>query len=90
MWCLIVLIPDLCLLSYFKPCDCKKLYVCSYYFLDHPRIYSGQVRNLRLQVFVFDTLYDLYLFLFNLTHYVPSTIFQLNRDGSSWVEPVLS
>ena len=22
--------------------------------------------------------------------YVPSTIFQLNRDGSSWVEPVLS
>ena len=21
--------------------------------------------------------------------YVPSTIFQLNRDGSSWVEPVL-
>ena len=21
---------------------------------------------------------------------VPSTIFQLNRDGSSWVEPVLS
>ena len=22
--------------------------------------------------------------------YVPSTIFQLNRDGSSWVEPVLN
>ena len=22
--------------------------------------------------------------------YVPSTIFQLNGDGSSWVEPVLS
>ena len=22
--------------------------------------------------------------------YVPSTIFHLNRDGSSWVEPVLS
>ena len=30
------------------------------------------------------------LFLFDLTLYVPSTIFQLNRDGSSWVEPVLS
>ena len=29
-------------------------------------------------------------FLFDLTLYVPSTIFQLNRDGSSWVEPVLS
>ena len=28
--------------------------------------------------------------LFDLIHYVPSTIFQLNRDGSSWVEPVLS
>ena len=28
--------------------------------------------------------------LFNLILYVPSTIFQLNRDWSSWVEPVLS
>ena len=28
--------------------------------------------------------------LFDLIFYVPSTIFQLNRDGSSWVEPVLS
>ena len=28
-------------------------------------------------------------FLFDLILYVPSTIFQLNRDGSSWVEPVL-
>ena len=27
---------------------------------------------------------------FYLIFYVPSTIFQLNRDGSSWVEPVLS
>ena len=25
-----------------------------------------------------------------LAFYVPSKIFQLNRDGSSWVEPVLS
>ena len=30
------------------------------------------------------------LFLFDLIIYVPSTIFQLCRDGSSWVEPVLS
>ena len=30
------------------------------------------------------------LCLFDLILYVPSTIFQLNRDGSSWVEPVLS
>ena len=28
--------------------------------------------------------------LFDLILYVPSTIFQLNRDGSSWGEPVLS
>ena len=30
------------------------------------------------------------LFLFDLILYVPSTIFQLNRDGPSWIEPVLS
>ena len=30
------------------------------------------------------------VFLFNLILYVQSTIFQLNRDGSFWVEPVLS
>ena len=28
--------------------------------------------------------------LFDLILCVPSTIFQLNRDGFSWVEPVLS
>ena len=28
--------------------------------------------------------------LFDLILYIPSTIFVLNRDGSSWVEPVLS
>ena len=36
---------------------------------------------------------DFYLFpklLIDLILYLPSTIFQLNRDGSSWVEPVLS
>ena len=30
------------------------------------------------------------LILFDLILYVPSTIFQLYRDGPSWVEPVLS
>ena len=30
------------------------------------------------------------LILFDLILYVPSTIFQLLRDGSSWVKPVLS
>ena len=33
---------------------------------------------------------DFCLILFDLILYVHSTIFQLNRDGSSWVEPVLS
>ena len=28
--------------------------------------------------------------LFDLILYVPSTIFQLCRDGSSWIEPVVS
>ena len=35
------------------------------------------------EAFVLFCLFDLFL-------YVPSKIFQLNRDGSSWVEPVLS
>ena len=30
------------------------------------------------------------MFLIDLFLYVPSTIFQLYWDGSSWVEPVLS
>ena len=33
---------------------------------------------------------DSFLEGFGLIIYVPSTIFQLYRDGSSWVEPVLS
>ena len=31
-----------------------------------------------------------YFVLFDLILYVPSTIFQLNKDGSSWFELVLS
>ena len=38
----------------------------------------------------FKQVLDLFFVLFGLIHYVPSTIFQLCRDGSSWVEPVLS
>ena len=33
---------------------------------------------------------SLFVCLFDLILYVPSTIFQLNRDGSSWVEPIFS
>ena len=34
--------------------------------------------------------YLLFVCLFDLILYLPSTIFQLYREGSSWVEPVLS
>ena len=37
-----------------------------------------------------DELTASFVCLFDLILYVPSTIFQLNRDESSWVEPVLS
>ena len=37
-----------------------------------------------------DLIYLVNFCLFNLVLYVPSTIFQLYRDGSSWVEPVPS
>ena len=33
---------------------------------------------------------EVFVCLFDLILYVPSTIFQLYRDGSSWVEPLLS
>ena len=33
---------------------------------------------------------EVFVCLFDLILYVPSTIFQLYRDGSSWVELVLS
>ena len=40
--------------------------------------------------YYYRTLTCLFVCLFDLIFYVPSTIFQLNRDGSSWVELVLS
>ena len=40
--------------------------------------------------FVIRVLVSVVSCLFDLILYVPSTIYQLNRDGSSWVEPVLS
>ena len=33
---------------------------------------------------------DILFVLYDLILYVPSTIFQLHRDWSSWIEPVLS
>ena len=44
-----------------------------------------QIRTDKMMILIF-----VCFCLFDLIRYVPSTIFQLNRDGSSWVEPVLS
>ena len=41
------------------------------------------VRTIFILTFSYDVAFDFIL-------YFPSTIFQFNRDGSSWVEPVLS
>ena len=49
--------------------------------------------SMSLVLFLFDVIHlgcDGVFCLFDLILYVPSTIFQLYRDGSSWVEPVLS
>ena len=54
-----------------------------------------QVNSLILVYMIYKTGYlntyaDEDFCLIDLIIYVPSTIFQLYRDGSSWVEPVLS
>ena len=44
--------------------------------------------NFKLKIFAYQDIGV--IDLFDVILYVPSTIFQLCRDGSSWVEPVLS
>ena len=66
----------------------------------HPRLDSHIEKNFRLSqlhtlhltlILLNPSIYrDLFVCLFDLILYVPSTVFQLYRDGSSWVEPVLS
>ena len=53
---------------------------------------SSRCRGLVCTVWLcyFLIIFTYFLCLFDLILYVPSTIFQLNGDGSSWVEPVLS
>ena len=48
-----------------------------------PTVPSVSTRFCILQIIV-----CLFVCLFDLILYLPSTIFQLNRDGFSWVEPV--
>ena len=65
----------------------------------YPAVYTGVLGAVswiyhefwKRDVFVLaDTVKPVFLCLFDLILYVPSTIFQLNRDRSSWVEPVQS
>ena len=73
--------------------------------LERPMIFFATVRSpcisiskLKMLTFYFNILIEIKFLtteqyivcLFDLILYVPSTIFQLYRDGSSWDEPVLS
>ena len=51
------------------------------FYCNSSHITAHMIYYLGLHVFCLFGVFDLIL-------YVPSTIFQLNRDGSSWVEPV--
>ena len=53
------------------------------FFLNIQKIHRSENHRWFKQVGLFVCLFDLIL-------WVPSTIFKLNRDGSSWVETVLS
>ena len=69
----------------------EKKIVCDDYTCKHEQIFS--ILNMLL-IFCYITIFHVSCSYmnkdFDLILYVPSTIFQLNRDGSSWVEPVLS
>ena len=61
-------------------------------FVSFPCGFLGQVWYLIVSIpdLYLLTYFNQYSFVFALILYVPSTIVQLYRDGSSWVEPVLS
>ena len=64
----------------------KNKYILHFPTNTHPLHHlCGDVAQLPLKISL-----NLMICLFDLILYVPSTIFQLYRDGSSWVEPVLS
>ena len=54
-----------------------------------PYMVHHMTPNVKLFYMLRDPIERLFV-LFDLILYVPSTIFQLYRDESSWVEPVLS
>ena len=53
-------------------------------------IKSIVTNQVRFKVNKYSNRESYFAFLFDLILYVTSTIFQLNRDGSSWVEPEVS
>ena len=53
------------------------------------QLYFNSITEFDIRVLVGKLHVD-FVCLFDFILYVPSTIFQLNRDESSWVEPVLS
>ena len=56
----------------------------------HGKVQMDQLMRFLYQSHMHKKLLCLFNCMFDLILYVPSTIFQLNRDGSSWVESVLS
>ena len=56
----------------------------------HACYFEDSARILFLETTNQQTFENAIVYLFVLILYIPSTIFQLHRDGSSWVEPVLS
>ena len=62
----------------------SKICICDYFCYWKKNIFSLMKYSWHIIVWNF------FVCLFDLILYVPSTIFQLYRVGSSWVEPVLS
>ena len=59
-------------------------------FVCGARLYSSDTQTILISETNVEIIVRKCFCLFDLFLYVPSTIFQLNRDGSPWVEPVIS
>ena len=80
-----------CIFQYFSSL-CEPWYINELYYKDcHPgKEFNGSFINFQSERFFWPSMTADIDFWFGLILYVPSTIFQLYRDGSSWVEPVLT
>ena len=84
VWYLLVSIPDICTLSYFHVFPRDNIRT-TFTVMHNPVFEESNTLSFDLLACIICS-----LVLFDLILYVTSTIFQLYRDGSSWVEPVLS